>query len=54
MLIENQAAMETGGVWSFGNAVGRRCGEGEEEAALPNAPFAVPGSPWPWLGRAAS
>lgn len=53
MLIENQAAMETGGVWSFGNAVGRRCGEGEE-AAVPNAPFAVPGSPWPWLGRAAS
>lgn len=43
MLIENQAAMETRGVWSFGNAVGRRCGEGEERLCkIPHLLFLGP------------
>lgn len=35
MLIENQAAMETKGVYSFGNAVGRRQGEVQEGEEQP-------------------
>lgn len=54
MLIENQAAMETKGVLSFGNAVGRTQGEVRERGGRAAADEAFHQPPWLAVGQSLS